>query len=453
MDNTIESKTFRDRPINLKDDGTRKWIYAKQPKGKWYRRRTLVAWILLSFLVFSPWIKINGNPFMLFDIANRRFYIFGTVFFTQDTYILAVIMAIVVVSIVLFTVAYGRLWCGWACPQTIFLEMVFRRIEYLFDGNYRKGKPKNTKSNPTILKHITFFLTSVFFTNVFLVWFVGPQGLIAFVTSPLKEHWVGFVFMLVVSVFYYWIYAFFREQVCTMICPYGRMQGVLLDSKSISVVYDYKRGEPRGVKNKGDCIDCKQCIEVCPTGIDIRNGSQLECVNCTACIDECNMVMAKVKKSTNLIRYDSIHGIETGKHNLVNSRVISYSIVLLILFIVLVAFIVQKTETDTTLFRMPGTIYQQVDNNSLSNIFNTKILNKTNETKKLELKLISPPNGIIEVAGQEIKISAGATFEGVVIIKLNTSQLTGKSTEIEIGIYENNNLLESENINFIGPAN
>jgi cytochrome c oxidase accessory protein FixG len=451
MDNTIESKTYRDRPINLEDDGTRKWIYAKKTKGKWYRRRTIVAWILLAFLVFAPWIRVNGHPFMLIDIAHRRFYLFGSAFFAQDTYILALIMVIVVVSIVLFTVAFGRLWCGWACPQTLFLEMVFRRIEYLFDGNYRKGKPKKVKTNLTILKHSVFFLTSVVFTNAFLIWFIGPEGFIVLITSPLQEHWLGFFIMLAVSVFYYWVYAFFREQVCTMICPYGRMQGGLLDSKSISVVYDYKRGEPRGQKQKGDCIDCKQCIAVCPTGIDIRNGGQLECVNCTACIDECNSVMVKMKKPENLIRYDSIQGIETGKHVLFNTRVIGYSIVLLLLFGVLVGFVTKKTETDTTLLRMPGTIYQQVDGNNLSNIYNAKILNKTNKLKKLELKLISPATGSIRVAGQEIEPKGGATFEGVVIIQLNASQLTGKSTDIEIGIYEGNALLETENINFIGP--
>ena len=297
---TIESKTFRDRPINIDDTGKRKWIYAKQPQGKWYRRRTAFSVLVLLFLVFAPILKVKGNPLMLLDIANRRFSIFGNIIYAQDTHIMAIIMAVTVVFIVLFTVIFGRLWCGWACPQTVFMEMIYRRIEYLFDGNYRKKRKRNSSTAirifRTILKHITFFLVTVMITNIFLNWFTGPERLKEIITSPVRENYKGFLIMIGISGFYYWIFAYFREQVCTMVCPYGRIQGVLLDSRSITVSYDYKRGEPRGARTDGDCIDCKQCLAVCPTGIDIRNGTQLECVNCTACIDECNMVMLKVKK-------------------------------------------------------------------------------------------------------------------------------------------------------------
>jgi cytochrome c oxidase accessory protein FixG len=452
MNDTIESKTYRDRPINLEPDGTRKWIYAKQPKGKWYRRRTIIAWILLAFLVLAPFIKVNGHPFMLLDIPNRRFYLFGLSVWAQDTYIIALVMLITVVSIVLFTVAYGRLWCGWACPQTIFLEFVFRRIEYLFDGNYRKGKPGTSDSPYAIPKHIVFILTSILITNIMLMWFIGPDGLKSLLTSPISDHWGGFLIMLAVSLFYYWIYAFFREQVCTMVCPYGRMQGVLLDSKSISVVYDYKRGEPRGAKSTGDCIDCKQCISVCPTGIDIRNGSQLECINCTACIDECGLVMKKVKRPKNLIRYDSVHGIETGKRSIANSRVYAYTIVLIVLFIILIAVVSGRTKTDTTLIRLTGSMFQQIDSTTYSNIYNAKIINKTGEDKKLNLKLISSEDGRIQVAKEDISVPAQQTFESAVIIKMKEEQLTGRNTKLKVGVYEQNNLLEIIEINFIGPV-
>ncbi len=453
----MEPSTFRDRPLNIDESGDKKTIYAKKPKGKWYTRRTVFAWLSILFLIFAPIIKINEKPFMLFDIANRKIFLFGQLIWAQDTYILAMIMLITVISIVLFTVVYGRLWCGWACPQTIFMEHIFRRIEYLFDGNYRNGKIKESKSAKAIIriiaKHITFYITALIITNVFINWFVGPMQLIEIITQPISENMMGFLFMLGATTFYYWIYAYFREQVCTMICPYGRMQSVLLDSKSIAVTYDYKRGEPRGTKDGGDCIDCKQCIAVCPTGIDIKNGSQLECINCTACIDECNIVMQKIGKPENLIRFDSVHGIETGKRSIINARTYAYSAVLIVLLIILTFTITRRTTIDSTILRVPGTIFQKIDTNIFSNIYNVKIINKTQNDKELEVRLLHPEKGKIQFTGKNHIVKKDAKFESIIIIKLNKQDLTGKSTDVEIGIFENGELLETYKTNFIGPIN
>lgn len=449
-----ESKTFRDRPLGIEQSGKQKWVCAKQPKGKWYRRRTLFAIFAIAFLILAPIIKINGNPFMLFDIANRKIYLFSQLIWAQDTYVLALIMSIAVVGVVMFTVIYGRLFCGWACPQTIFLEHVFRRIEYLFDGNGRNGKKKKEPSViRSIAKHIVFFITSYIIAHIFLNWFMGIDRLIDLISSPIKENTLEFLVVLGLSVFYYWIYAHFREQVCTMICPYGRMQGVLLDSKSITVIYDYKRGEPRGAKSDGDCINCNQCISVCPTGIDIKNGSQLECVNCTACIDECNSVMKKIKKPEGLIRYDSVQGVESGKRNLWNGRSIAYSVVLFLLIAVLGIILSLRTTIDSTILRVPGTIFQEVDTNTVSNIYTIKIINKTNEDKNLSLKLIEPKEGIIEFAGSLHILHKDEKLENMLIIKLSKSQLEGRSTKVIIGIYVENELLETYETNFLGPYN
>lgn len=449
------NQSFRDRPTNVDDTGKSKKIYAKQPKGKWYNRRTWFAWLCILFLIFAPIIKINGNPLMLFDIANRKFSIFGNLVWAQDTFILALIMLIVVIFIVLFTVIFGRLWCGWACPQTIFLEMIFRRIEFLFEGNRRnkgnKEKEDFTKKILLILKHISFIIISIFFTNVFLMWFTGPEKLIEIITSPVQENKLGFLFMLAVSMFYYIVYAFLREQICIFFCPYGRLQGVLLDSKSISVIYDYKRGEPRGAKNEGDCIDCGQCIAVCPTGIDIKNGSQFECINCTACIDECNTVMKKIKKPENLIRFDSVNGIETGKSSIANFRTYAYSAVLVVLIIVLGITVSKRSSVDVSIIRMQGTMYQQTDSLHITNIYNVKIINKTNHQKKIKIKLIDLPEGELQFTSDLTTLIADKASESVLVIKIPLTSLRSRTTDLKIGTYENNKLITVNKINFIGP--
>jgi cytochrome c oxidase accessory protein FixG len=445
---------FRDKPINIDETGKSKRIVAKQPKGKWYNRRTYFAWFCILFLIFAPIIKINGNPLMLFDIVNRKFSLFGNMFYPQDTFILALIMLVAVVCIVLFTVIYGRLFCGWACPQTIFLEMIYRRIEYLFDGNHRNLSNEKydeySKIIRTIGKHLVYIIISFIITNVFIMWFTGPEKLWQIISSPISENQLGFLFMAGVSLFYYFVYAYLRQQICTFFCPYGRLQGVLLDSKSISVIYDYKRGEPRGSKNTGDCIDCKQCIAVCPTGVDIRNGSQFECINCTACIDECNIVMEKVKKPGNLIRFDSYHGIETGKHSIKNARTYAYSAVLLILVIVLGITVSKRTSVDVSINRMQGTMCQEIDINNVSNIYTVKLINKSNKLKNISFKLIDIPNGDLQFTTDISQLEAGAAIESVLMLKLPKTLLKGRSTDLEIGVYDSKTLLSTYTINFIG---
>jgi len=347
------------------------------------------------------------------------------------------------------------LWCGWACPQTIFLEMIFRRIEFLFEGNRRKKSNKEkddfTKKILLILKHISFIIISIFFTNVFLMWFTGPEKLIEIITSPVQENKLGFLFMLAVSMFYYIVYAFLREQICIFFCPYGRLQGVLLDSKSISVIYDYKRGEPRGTKNEGDCIDCGQCIAVCPTGIDIKNGSQFECINCTACIDKCNTVMKKIKKPENLIRFDSVNGIETGKSSIANFRTYAYSAVLIVLIIVFGITVSKRSSVDVSVIRMQGTMYQQTDSLHITNIYNVKIINKTNHQKKIALKLIDLQEGELQFTNDISTLAADKKSETVLLIKIPISSIKSRTTDLKIGTYENNKLITVNKINFIGP--
>ncbi len=458
MDKT-EELSFRDRPINMDEKGKRKWVYAKKPKGKWYRARTIVSIIWLLFFVFAPIIKVNGHPFMLIDVANRNFIIFGAIFWAQDTFIMALMMLSFVLFIVLFTVTFGRIWCGWACPQTIFLEMVYRKIEFLIEGDYKerykldKAPWTAKKIFKKTLKHGLYILVSILITNIFLMWFVGPDKLLEIITDPISEHLKGFIIMLLISGIFYWIYSYFREQICTMVCPYGRMQGVLLDSKSIIVAYDYKRGEPRGGKNSGgDCIDCQRCVAVCPTGIDIRNGTQLECINCTACIDECNDVMTKIKKPKGLIRFDSIEGIEKGHKTIWNWRNKAYSAVLLIIFGFFVYTLTSRNAVETTILRTPNTLYQVKNDSIYTNLYNIKIVNKTFNDMNVEIKAIKP-KGEVTLAGAKPFLRGHDIYESVLILGLKKTQIQGEITKVKFGIYHEGKLIDTYEVTFVGPKN
>lgn len=451
-----QQPTFRDRPINMDEKGNRKWVYAKLPKGKWANYRTIVAWLLLAFFVLAPIVKINDHPFMLLDIVNRKFIIFGAIFWAQDTFILALLMLSFVLFIIVFTVTYGRIFCGWACPQTIFLEHIYRKIEVLIEGKPAARRKRDQgvmnfdKFWRKTLKHVVFIIISIALTNVFLMWFVGPEWLLQIINEPISQHATGFVAMLLVSALFYWIYSYFREQICTMICPYGRMQGVLLDNNSLIVAYDYKRGEPRGAKEKGDCIDCGRCVQVCPTGIDIKNGTQLECVNCTACIDECNLVMDNINKPRGLIRFDSIKGIETGESTVWNTRNKAYTVVLAVLFSFFLFTLFTRPEIESTILRTPGTLFQEKQDGKISNIYNIKIVNKTYQDKLVTIKTLEP-QGVITMAGKEILIKQHGLFESAFVLDMDKKDLKGDKTKIKFGIFEGQKLIETYEVTFVGP--
>jgi len=257
---------------------------------------------------------------------------------------------------------------------------------------------------------------------------------------------------LIFSGVFYFIFAFFREQVCTIACPYGRLQGVLVDKKKVIVAYDYQRGEPRGPLNKtdGDCIDCDLCVQVCPTGIDIRNGTQLECINCTACIDACNSVMEKVKKPKGLIRYDSEEGIETGHHHLFNARTIFYSVALTLMIFFVAALFAFRGDFEATILRIPGTLYQDYGTDSISNIYNYTIVNKAGKPIEIDFELDEPEGNIRFIGGHNV-IPEGEVGKGQFLVVLAKDHVKHSETQIKIGLYMNGEQKEVYHTTFVGP--
>ena len=467
---TPANEVFRDSISTVTAEGKRSWVFPKKPEGWFYEKRKIVSYALLTILLVSPFLKIGGNQFLMFNVLERRFNIFGQPFWPQDFHIFVIMMVIGVVFVVLFTVAFGRLFCGWICPQTIFMEMVFRRIEYWIDGD--RGKqirlekmPWNTeKIKKRSLKWTIFFIISFLIANVFLAYLIGSDQLLKYVTDGPSHHLSTFITLLIFTAVFYFVFAWFREQVCLIACPYGRLQGVLLDNKSIVVAYDYKRGEKeqgrakfkknedRPATGKGDCIDCFQCVHVCPTGIDIRNGTQLECVNCTACIDACDAMMDNVGLPKGLIRYASEDQIEKKAKFKINARLKGYSIVLGILISVLIGMLFLRNDVEARILRLPGQLYEHKADNIISNVYTYKLVNKT--TKDIDdvtFKLLSHKGEITLVSREQFTVPQQGLAEGTLFIELNASVLSGDKDRLEIGVYSNNHLIETTTTVFLGP--
>ena len=467
---TVSKNKFRDKISTIDDKGNRSWIYVKKVSGKFFKYRTALSWFLIAFLVVAPFIKVKGHQFLMFNVLERRFNIFGFPFWPQDFHLFVISMIIAVVFVALFTVAFGRLFCGWVCPQTIFLEMVFRRIEYWIEGD--KGAQIRLDKEPwhfekirkKLSKWMVFFVISFFIANIFLAYLIGGDKLIETVTDDPQNHTGTLISLLIFTGLFYFVFAWFREQVCVIACPYGRLQGVLLDDKSIVVAYDYKRGEKeagrgkfkknedRVASGKGDCIDCFQCVHVCPTGIDIRNGTQLECVNCTACIDACDEMMTHVGLPNGLIRYTSELEISKNEPFRFTNRMKGYSVVLILLFAVFVAMLVSRSSVEANLLRLPGQLYQRMDDDIISNVFTYKIINKTMEDIEDVHFVLPSGEGIIkEVTGKPIHVSGNSLQQGTLFIQMKESKLQDDKMKLKIDVYSGNKKIESTTTTFMGP--
>ncbi len=509
--NIKDTENYRDKIATIDEQGKRNWIYPKKPKGRFYEYRKYVSYILLLFLFGMPFIKWSGEPLLLFNILERRFIIFGLHFAPQDFHLFVFGMLIFIIFIALFTVVFGRLFCGWVCPQTIFMEMVYRRIEYWIEGdaNAQKRLNKSPWTSDKVIKktgkQIIFFLIAILIANTFLSYIIGFDQVYKIITDPIGLHMSGFITMIIFSFAFYFVFAYMREQVCVTICPYGRLQGVLLDKNSIAVYYDFERGEPRGKMKKlklnsktnlnsktatkaesptcnnpcaackiggsckddevkttaslamleavqplGDCIDCKLCVQVCPTGIDIRDGIQLECVNCTACMDACDEVMIKINRPTQLIRYDSYNGIVEKRKKIWTSRVKAYSVVLFVLVAAQVFMLATRSDVEALLLRTPGMLFQKTKQGEISNLYNYQIINKTRNSLPIEFRLENI-KGTIRLIGDSPISEKDNMTEGVLFIDIAPENLTNRKTKIILGVYSNNERIDEVKTNFLGP--
>ena len=497
-----DEEQYRDQISTVDSSGKRVWIFPKMPKGRFYDYRKYVSYVLLIILFGLPFMEWNGKPFVLLNILETEFIIFGIYFAPQDFYLFVIAMLIFIIFIALFTVIYGRLFCGWVCPQTIFMEMVFRRIEYWIEGDANAQKrlskaPWNTtKIWKKTLKQAVFIAISILIAHTFLSYIIGVKEVWRITTDPIGDHLGGFIAMVIFTAVFYGVFSVLREQVCTTICPYGRLQGVLLDEDSLAVSYDFERGEPRGklVKSKktkqpkksscsdgcgacksksaacstdaldtmfgdlieepplGDCIDCSLCVQVCPTGIDIRNGVQLECVNCTACMDACDEVMVKIGKPEGLIRIDSYNGIVKKKTSIWNTRVAAYTLVLVALMGLESFLFLSRSEVETLLLRTPGMLYQKTEDGYISNLYNYQLINKSDKVVDITFGVEGSEYIIFEPVGAPPTTVENKVTEGALFIKIPRNKITKRSTKLEVKVYGNGVEIDETTTTFLGPS-
>jgi cytochrome c oxidase accessory protein FixG len=454
-------QTFRDAVGTISKEGNRNYVIPQKPKGRLYNLRSYFSYFYLILFFTLPFIKVEGEPLFLFNVLERKFIFFGKIFWPQDFFIFAIGLLTFIVFVILFTVAFGRIFCGWACPQTIFMEMVFRKIEYFIDGDASQQKklnamPWNTeKIVKRVIKIFAFFSLSFLIANFFLGYIIGIDELWVHIQEGIFVEFGTFSALVIFTLVFFFVYYWFREQACIIVCPYGRLQGVLLDRNSILVAYDYVRGEPRGklsdkTNDKGDCVNCHACVRVCPTGIDIRNGTQLECVNCTACIDACDEIMDHVNKPIGLIRYASENGIALKEQMTYTWRLKLYTLVLSLLLIFLGVLLVTRADVAARIMRTPGQTYQLLADDKISNLYNIKLVNKTRKNIHLDLKLENMKGEIKQVG--VVDVPKESYFQTSFFITLRNEQLKARKTKVKIGIYENGKRMDVLTAIFLGPS-
>ena len=479
LDVVDDHERFRAELASIQPDGRRKWIFArKPPKRIFYKLRTYLSWLLLAFLFSAPFVKVGGHQFLLLNIIERQFVFFGVPFWPNDFYLVALMFLTTVVTIVLFTATIGRIWCGWLCPQTIFMEMVFRKIEWLIDGGpteqaKRKAGPWNwDRTWRTSVKVVVFFAISFLIANTFLAYVISSDVLLSYVTDGPFAHLELFLALVTFTFVFFMVFYRFREQACLIACPYGRYMSALVDENTVAVTYDFKRGEGRAKWNRddtaakksaksagesftrpeghGDCVDCHQCVTVCPTGIDIRNGIQLECVNCTACIDACDEVMDKVGLDRGLIRYASLNAVEKGHSSWLTTRIKAYGAIWIVLMTAVVTLFSMRSDLDVVILRQEGTTWVTMGED-VGNFYRIQIINKSGEALPYDLSVVEPGSATLKPIALPDVVGSQEIMKGRFILTLPKSEIKGQDNKITLSINSAGESIKTVTTSFVGP--
>ncbi len=442
-------------------DGSRRRIRPKPSKGRYYRGRFLTAWGLILSFCLVPILKLNGKPLMLFDITRREFTLFGVTFLPTDSFLLMLLLFSIFVGIFLVTAIWGRVWCGWGCPQTVYMEFIYRPLEVFIEGgrNQQIKTDKTGISGRRMIKHIVFFVVSAFLANTFLAYFVGWDRLLGWMTSSPTQHPIAFGVMIGTTVLMFGDFGWFREQTCILACPYGRFQSVLLDRQSLIVGYDEARGEPRQPWRKkeertgGDCIDCGRCVTTCPTGIDIRDGGlQMECIACTQCIDACDDVMEKIGKPRGLVRYTSQSELETGTRKFIRPRLVVYSAMLIVMFSALGFSLVGKSTADVTILRGLGAPFSVLPSGDVSNQIRIKIANRSGEERSYTFELVDAGGLTLVAPENPLIVAAGDSQMTGAFITTHPSSFVAGELDITLRISDGIDFDELKPYRILGPA-
>ncbi len=448
----------------LERDGSRRWLRPKLSLGKFWHRRRLVAYALVAFFVTLPHLRMGGKPIVLLDIPAREFTFFGHTFLPTDTPLLALGIIGVFLTVAFVTSLSGRLWCGWGCPQTVYMEFFFRPIDRFFEGTKgRGGQPGKSMSGPKhVARFFVYLVLSMALAHTFLAYFVGTDKLAMWLRSSPVQHPFAFLVMAGTTVAMLYDFMFFREQLCLIACPYGRFQSVMLDRQSLIVGYDVKRGEPRGKVHKhatstsqqGDCIDCKKCVTTCPTGIDIRNGLQMECINCTQCIDACDEVMVKIGKPTGLIRYTSQDEVAGKPRKVLRARPILYAVFLTVVIGAFLAVLSTKYSFDARMLRAAGNPYTYGQTGELRNSMRVRLVNRSNETQQYTIEAISPAGINLQILdANKLTLESGETAIIPVLVEIPREMASGiKTTPAQFLIKDESGNERTLSYTLLGPG-
>jgi cytochrome c oxidase accessory protein FixG len=461
---SLEAELYRfhppERPSTMDERGRRNWIYPAAIMGPFMRWRRWTGYLLIVIYLATPWIKIGGMQAVWLQIPERRFILFGHLFFPQDAFYLVFLLVGLALGLFFFTALVGRVWCGWACPQTVWMEEVFRKIEWLVEGDHHaqrrldEGPWTVNKVARKTVKHALFLLCSAFISNTFIAYFAGTENLLHWMLSPPGQHWTAFLFMASILGAFYFDFAWFREQFCTVLCPYARFQAVLTDADTVQVGYDTVRGEPRGRvgTTEGDCIDCHKCVAVCPTGIDIRDGYQLECIGCARCIDACDSIMDRTGRPRGLIRYDSLARLQGQVTRILRPRVIVYSLLLVGVVLMLVWGLGTRRLLDFNVLRAPGEPFTVLPGNLVSNHFHLRVFNRSDVARTYRIDMDGPPGAQLIMPVNPVRVPPGEPMKLEAFVNIPYAAVEAGRAPLQFHVHEVDRRVADEPTVFISPV-